>query len=70
MDASKIERYLDIDIVQCNRVDGLGWKVLLQKRALGKVKTHLQTMMDYDISRTSQRLGRRLISLINDGDNN
>ena len=67
MDPSEIERCLDIDIVRCGWVDGLGRKVLLRKRALIEVKTHLQGMVDRDISHTSRRLGWHLIDLINDG---
>ena len=67
MDSSEIEQHLDINIVRCGWVDGLGRKVMLRKRGLPEVNAHLQTVVTCDISHTSRRLGRHLIGLINDG---
>ena len=67
MDSSEIEQHLDINIVRCGWVDGLGRKVMLRKRGLPEVNAHLQTVVTCDISRASRRLGRHLIGLINDG---
>ena len=67
MNASEIQGCLDLDNLRCSWVDGLSQKVMLQKRALGEVKTHLQAMVKRDISRTSRRLGSHLIDMINDG---
>ena len=67
MNASEIRECLDLDILHCSWVDGLGRKVLLRKRALCEVKTHLQAIVERDISRTSQRLGRHLVDMISNG---